>query len=368
MNKQKYEVLIKNVRKVLESFERPLIFFDDDVDGLTSFLLLWRHLQKGKGTPLKGNLENPEGMLRYAQEYGADAIVILDIANVSSEFFDSCNIPIIWIDHHQHEEQYCNLAKSQIEMEDIPSEKIIFFDPLVLGLEPFPTAYWVYEIIGKPEKDLFLCELGVVSDWQIIDSVHLEAVKKYPLLYKNNKMVSEHTAPLLLFSSPLGELIQILTFNLKGKSSDVKKSVVTLTRIDDYQDILQQKTSAGTFIIRRSKNLLDEYKKIVYDAIKSVDDSKVLVYTYSNSQTSVTSYLSNELLYRFPEKVIVVGRCNNEAYRCSLRSSPSCDLRAIINSFIDEIDGQAGGHAQALGANIASHDFIHFIEELKKRV
>ena len=39
----------KEIRDLVQSSENPLFFFDDDEDGLCSFLLLWKHIKKGKG-------------------------------------------------------------------------------------------------------------------------------------------------------------------------------------------------------------------------------------------------------------------------------------------------------------------------------
>ena len=59
---------ISRVREKILSCSRPLFLFDDDPDGLASFLLLYRMVRSGKGIPLKGRaLDN--GFVEKVNEY-----------------------------------------------------------------------------------------------------------------------------------------------------------------------------------------------------------------------------------------------------------------------------------------------------------
>ena len=53
---------IDEVREHLDKAQNPLFFFDNDNDGLTSFLLLRRFIDRGKGVAVKGahNLNQKE--------------------------------------------------------------------------------------------------------------------------------------------------------------------------------------------------------------------------------------------------------------------------------------------------------------------
>ena len=44
---------IEEFRKYLKKSENPLFFFDDDPDGLCSYLILKKYIDKGKGAVLK---------------------------------------------------------------------------------------------------------------------------------------------------------------------------------------------------------------------------------------------------------------------------------------------------------------------------
>ena len=94
---------LDEARRLLESAHNPVFFFDNDTDGLCSFLLLQRFLGKGKGVPIK----TPELGVEYfprIREFDSDFVFILDKPLVSDEFLKEVlehNLPIVWIDHHK---------------------------------------------------------------------------------------------------------------------------------------------------------------------------------------------------------------------------------------------------------------------------
>ena len=51
---------LEELREELQTCKRPLIFFHDDPDGLTSFLLFYRFVGDGKGIVLKTATEMGE--------------------------------------------------------------------------------------------------------------------------------------------------------------------------------------------------------------------------------------------------------------------------------------------------------------------
>jgi len=49
------EAEIKEIRQLLHQSERPLFLYDDDPDGVTSYLLLKRYCRKGRGIVVKSS-------------------------------------------------------------------------------------------------------------------------------------------------------------------------------------------------------------------------------------------------------------------------------------------------------------------------
>ena len=97
------EKQVKEIRLHLEKAQNPLFFFDNDPDGLCSFLILQRYIGRGKGIPIKSFPELMPEYFRKIRELNADYVFILDKPLVSVGFFEEINkinIPVVWIDHH----------------------------------------------------------------------------------------------------------------------------------------------------------------------------------------------------------------------------------------------------------------------------
>src|SRR3989344_1279809 len=91
---------IQQIREHLDNCKNPLFFFDDDQDGLCSFLQLYRYKGEGNGVIVKTTPKITPLFLRKVAEYSPDKIFILDIAVVEQEFINEAKVPIVWIDHH----------------------------------------------------------------------------------------------------------------------------------------------------------------------------------------------------------------------------------------------------------------------------
>ena len=94
-------ISLEQIKKRINESENPLIFFDDDPDGLCSYLLIKEYFKKGKGVIIKNSPFLDEGYLRKVEELKPDLILVLDKSMIHQEFADKANVPIIWIDHHQ---------------------------------------------------------------------------------------------------------------------------------------------------------------------------------------------------------------------------------------------------------------------------
>jgi len=82
---------------------------------------------------------------------------------------------------------------------------------------------------------------------------------------------------------------------------------------------------------------------------------------------SFTSDLSNELLYRYPDKVIIIAREKSGEMKCSLRAR-NYSLPPIIEKSIQGCRGYGGGHEHACGACIAVEDFDRFLENVSQEL
>ena len=99
---------LSEIKSHLEKAQNPIFFFDNDQDGLCSFLLLQRAFGRGKGVAIKSFPDLNESYFRKVEELNADYIFVLDKPVISDSFLERVkekNIPFVWIDHHDVEVQ-----------------------------------------------------------------------------------------------------------------------------------------------------------------------------------------------------------------------------------------------------------------------
>ena len=337
---------ITQLRDHLDNCKKPLFFFDDDQDGLCSFLQLYRYKKEGKGIIVKTTPKLGAVFVRKVEEYNPDKIFILDMAVVEQDFLDEMKVPVIWIDHHGPFER----------------SNVRYFNPRILNREDnHPTSYMCHQIV---ERDIWIATLGCVADWFIPPFIN-DFRKEFPgLIDKPYKMPGD-----ILYNSKLGRLIRIFSFVLKGKTEDVMKSIKVLTRIESPNEILNQESPQGKFIYKRYEQVNKLYEPLLKDVLNTAKKTsdKLVFFGYKDDKTSFTSDLSNEAIYRFPDKIILIAREKNDEMKCSLRSSRII-LPPLVEKALVGLEGYGGGHELACGLNIKTRDFDEFVEKLKKLI
>ena len=207
---------VSQLKDALEHCKRPIYFFHDDPDGLASFLLFYRKVKEGKGYCVKAFPHITADFARKAEEYGADTVFILDIAMVDQEFIDAVKVPVYWIDHHA----------------PVQRENVKYFNPRSGG-ESIPASVLCWQVVGgERPQDMWIAATGAIGDWHWPKFAKELQEKTPAFLPPEIKEVQE-----ALFNSPLGTMAKVFSFNLKGPTSEVNKSIKILTRIENPDEI-----------------------------------------------------------------------------------------------------------------------------------
>lgn len=342
------KVQITQLREHLDNCKKPLFFFDDDQDGLCSFLQLYLYKKEGKGIIVKTTPKLGAVFVKKMQEYQPDKIFILDIALVEQDFIDQVKVPVIWIDHHG--------------ASDFKSEHVKYFNPRVSNFEDnYPTSFMCYQIV---QQDLWIAALGCVADWFVPPFIE-EFKKKFPdLIDKPYKAPGD-----IIYNTKLGRLINIFSFVLKGKTDEVMKCVKILTRVESPYEILNQETAQAKFIYKHYEQVNKLYEPMLKDVLKAAEKttSNFFIFTYKDDKSSFTSELSNEAIYRHPDKIVLIAREKNDEMKCSLRSTKTI-LPPLIEKALVGLEGYGGGHEHACGLNIKTIHFEEFIKRFREMV
>ena len=341
---------MEKFRNLLEKSQNPLFLFGNDVDGLVSFLLLARFCGKGKGVAIKSFPDLSSAYVRKLHEFKPDYIFVLDIPLIEKNFIYSARelgIPIIWLDHHPIPD-YVN------------EEGIVYFNPLIEKEKPSnePASYWAYKIT-KNKNDEWIAMIGCLADWFIPEFAEAFS-KKYPELFTFTKNPAK-----ALYETEMGKIIKILSFALKDRTSIVVKMLKTLLILKTPHELLDI-TPKTASMHRRYKQINNKYEKILSKARDIVRSSKKLLFFQYGGELSLSSELSNELLYLYPDKIIVVAYIKGTKVNISLRGK--INVRDLAAKAIEGIEGTCGGHKQASGATLSVEDLPKFRDRLVKMV
>jgi len=328
---------IKEVREHLESSQNPVFFFDNDLDGLCSYLLCRRFLGRGKGVAIKSFPELDETYTRKIREFNPDKIFVLDKPLVSEGFLNYCkerNIPVVWIDHHS-----------------VPKPKgVDYYNPL-LNKKPSaePVSYLIWQVV---QRDDWVSLLGCIYDWYLPDFVK-DFSNKYPgLINKTND------PGVIRFKSEFGKLVLKLTFAMKDSTTNVMKMIRLLIDAQTPYEILSGEKKYE-YMLRRASNINRKYEKLLGKALRQ-EHGKIIFFQYGGDM-SITGELCNALVFNYPKKMVVVAFAKGEKVNISLRGGKK-DIREILSKVFEKIEGTGGGHPQACGASIKLKDLGKFKE------
>ena len=137
---------LTEVRDHLRKAMNPIFLFDNDVDGLTAFLILQRYIGRGRGVAFK----SMDMVRRRINELNPDYIFVLDKPRIEKEFLEiveEVGLPVVYIDHH-------SIPKPNLEN---------YYNTYHSSGFSEPTSYLCYNIT-KRKEDEWLALLGCIAD------------------------------------------------------------------------------------------------------------------------------------------------------------------------------------------------------------
>lgn len=336
---------ISEIREHLLRAQSPLFYFDNDQDGLCSYLLLRRFYNKGNGVPVK---TSPLSMdyFRRIEEFYPDYIFILDQPTVSKEFFDAIkekNIPVVWIDHHENDKSL------------IP-EEIHYYNPIYSSKKSNePVTKLCYEVTKKKE-DLWLLIAGCLSD-KFFPKEYKEFSKFYPDLVIDSKDPFK-----IFYDSEIGKVSRIIGMGLKDRTSLVMKMIRFLIQARTPYEVLEEKSETMS-LHKRFNEINSKLLSLVKKAKEMKGNSKLLFFKYSG-EISMSSDLSNKLSYELPDKFVIVAFLKGARVNISIRGE---NAKGIVEKAIKEFPlAKFGGHRDAVGAQMDEDELDKFKENLEK--
>lgn len=342
---------ISEIREHLEKSSNPLFFFDNDVDGLASFLILARKYGKGKGVAIKSGPDLSETYVRKIEELNPDYIFVLDKPLINKKFVDEVkrmNLPLIWIDHHDIE----NPVLGEI---GIP-EGIFYYNPKRNNKKSDkPTTFLAWKI-AENKKDLWLALCGCVSDNYLPDFID-EVEKEYPEMISGKKSAFQ-----VLYDSEIGKVTRIMAFGLKDRTSNVVRMLKILLKVSSPREILDDLSKNQ--ILSRFNQIDKKYQKLLEKAKDYVKEK--MIYFQYGGDLSLSSDIANELSYKYPGKYVIVAYISGVKANISLRGKNVKDITSKAILGLENATG--GGHQDATGCKVNVEDLETFKERVEKLI
>ncbi len=340
---------VHEIREHLECSQQPLFFFDNDPDGLCSFLILQRYLGRGKGVPIRSFPELSEEYFRKVHELNADYIFILDKPIVSDSFLKKAeehNIPIVWIDHHSLGDFY------------IP-DYVNYYNPLFNKTKSQEPVTAICYQISRKKDDLWLAVAGSIAD-SFIPDFYKDFIKKYPDLAINKKNPFD-----IFYKSEIGRMARIFSFALKDRTTNVVKMMKFLMQVKNPYEVLEENAKNRT-MHQRYGQINSKYTLLIEKAVKNLGEKDKLLFFQYGGDLSISSDLANELSYMFPKKIIVT------VYVKGVKANISMRGKNAKNIFLEAIKGidnaRGGGHDEAVGGQMKTGDLEKFRENLEELI
>ena len=341
---------IKEIREHLDRAQNPIFFYDNDNDGLCSFVLLRKYLERGKGVCIKSYPAMTKQYFRKVHELKADYIFILDKPVISKEFFEEAekyNIPVVWIDHHRPNEDQV-----------IPKFVSVYNTMLNKEESMEPVTYLCYKVSNRKE-DLWLAMIGCIADRYLPD-FYPEFKEKYP------ELCIESEEPFkIYYKSKIGELAELFSFALKDRITNVVKMQNYLIKSKSPHEVLEE--TKGNFTMHyKAKELKKKYEKFLAKAIEQVKDQENVLFFKYGGDLSISAEIANKLMFLHPNKKIVVAHEKGDKMNLSLRGE---NVREPLLEAVKKFESaSAGGHKNASGATIRPKEWEEFQKVFEKLV
>lgn len=336
---------VHEIREHLEKAQNPIFFFDNDQDGLCSFLLLSRFIGRGRGIPVKSFPEMDASYFQKVEDFKADYVFILDKPLVSNNFFkdlEKFNLPVVWIDHHE------------IQFSEKMPSFVHYYNPLYNSEKTNePVTALCYQVANKKD-DLWLAIVGCISD-KFLPEVYSDFQTKFPELSFNSKNAFD-----VFYNSEIGKIARMLGFALKDSMTNVVNMIKFLLKVNSPYDILEANSKNKT-IHERFEYIETRYRKLLTKALELSSKENLLFFEYGGD-LSISGDLSNELSYRLPDKKVVVVYIKGAKANVSCRGKK---VRQLLLKAIEGIEGaHGGGHEDAVGAQLRVEDIEKFRKNL----
>lgn len=373
---------IKEFRDEIKKSKKPIMFYDTDTDGVTSYLQLKNKFKKIKGFPLPKDFIVQEKIVKNITSEN-DLIIIFDIPLLSEKFIKMTKGKrILWADHH--------ITKNKILAKKY---NINYLNPLDYDTNDNRPCTYISYLIADIKKNLPLIALGSIADFFLLDilpQLYSYKKKEFNALLEIDetkrkelfKFIKEYSFNDPKSSDERNNWIRYLTYD--AKAIEIKNLIDFLFKLENDEDTILAIKKLENITLQEIKSLINaekgfpyeeysnlkkKYKDILKKALEQKHDENLFLFEYSGKK-SYTKTISEEICYRFQKtKVIAISftKNNSQSYSCSFRGN-KYNVNKLVTKALEGLNGRGGGHPFAAGVRIDKNDYTKFKEKVKQLI
>jgi single-stranded DNA-specific DHH superfamily exonuclease len=372
----------KSISKLIENSKNPIMFFDADTDGGTSYLQLKNAFPQIKGFYMPKNFDKQYMQANLVAK--SDLVIFFDIPILREDFLtkviENGGQKMVWVDHHPSN-----------DIRTIKKYKIINLNPLNYNKKDNrASSYLAYLVSGKKKENLKYVVLGTVADFFLLNVIidfynedkinfklliNISDAKREELFnfLKSNKYNSpkskqerEKWIRYLNYETNLGLVKNFIDFIYKLEETEKVSKAFKIIEKLSLADLIGEINSGKNWPFDENLKMKKKYNIFLKDAMK-LKDEELIIYEGEGS-TPFTKTISEEMCYRFKKWKMIVAcfkKTDSDEYRCSLRGN-GIEVNKLVDRALEGLNGYGGGHPFAAGATVKNKDFNQFKSNLKK--
>lgn len=339
-----------NLRDLFENSKRPLLFYHQDGDGISSAALFLKAFPHFETFAREGPMMDDD-FVKWIYGKRPDVVVFLDLPvdqewrKVEQASKLLRNSTFVVIDHHTPDK-------------NMNSENIVHINPRFENKSIYqPTSYLVYNLLSDlgymVQKHMWVAAIGVISDYAIHDCNQF--LEDYRQRFKD---LVDTDLDESIIDSKTGHAAKLISAAITAKGlTGAKYALETLVKAPDFYSFVSDIRLGDMY-----ESVKNEVDAILKDFEKNKKTENRIIFYEVQSPLNIVSLISSILAKTYPENIITIYKKSAGGWKISARwQHAAFDIGDIIKKAAEGI-GMGGGHERAAGAMVKD------IEAFKSRM
>lgn len=360
------QIAVKKLYEAIKMKKQISIYFDVDVDGVTSGTIIYRYLKTLGLSPHiiinkgKDHSINPENVSE-----DTEFLIVVDALPNGFKALEEMNIPIIILDHHTITEYY------ESDNITLVSSNNGYFNPALSGAGVvfkfcLSLEDYIYKKEGYHNKEVMkyadLASCGIVADVSDMTSMENRLICKYGYKDVRNPLLKH-----LLQEKEMNSKFVIWTLAplINSLNRDNKNEIAVQLMIEDDVKVIKELLRLAEQSKIKQNIIVEEH---MIEHKKYFDTKRDFIFIVIDEKYQNYSGLIASKILGIYNKLTMVVAVNDETN--TLKGSMRCrglnGMEKIRNCFLHKTD-YCLGHVEAAGISISLERWDEFLYNLSKQ-